>query len=121
MREPHVVRMVRVQKMSLCAMGIPVSGSASPRARRASARSAAASASDASTLMKLFSSPLCREMRSRQARVNSTDDSFFAASALESSRIEALSKLLDDLGHEVQPILHLWFSVRSHRRDRLIK
>src|SRR2546425_4294386 len=121
MREPQVVRRARVQKMSLCAIGMPVSGSASPRARRASARSAAASACGASALMKAFSSPLWRSMRSRQARVSSTEDSFLAARAAESSRSVAVSKLLDHLGYEVQPILHLWFSVPPRWSDRLIK
>src|SRR5437870_475281 len=118
MREPQVVRMARVQKMSLCATGMPVSGPASPAfplpARRASARSAAASACGASAVIKAFSSPLWRSMRPRQARVSSTEDSFFAASAAESSRSVALSKLLDHLGHEVQSIL-------DRRGDGLIK
>ena len=37
MRDPHVVTMPSVQKMSLCAIGTPVNGPPSPRARRASA------------------------------------------------------------------------------------
>jgi hypothetical protein len=57
-REPHVVRKVLVQKMSLCASGMPVSGPASPRERRASARSAAAIALASSKLMNAFNSPL---------------------------------------------------------------
>src|SRR5438132_4795202 len=113
MREPQVVSRSRVQKMSLCAIGMPVSGSASPRARRASARFAASSACDPSTLMNALSSSW-RSMRCRQARVNSTDETFFAARAAESSRSVALSKLLDHLGHEVQPILDCG-------SDRLIK
>src|SRR5260370_3421405 len=47
-------------------------------------------------------------MRSRQARVSSTEEIFLAASAAPSSPSVALSKLLDDLRHEVQ--------ARSHRR-----
>ncbi|MQM39562.1 hypothetical protein KBTX_03592 [wastewater metagenome] len=64
-RLPQLVRTPSVQKMSLCAMGTPVSGPASPRARRASAASARASAASSVTLMKLFSVPSCRRMRSR--------------------------------------------------------
>src|SRR5436190_8848263 len=53
-------------------------------------------------------------MRSRQARVSSTEEIFLAASAAPSSPRVALSKLLDDLRHEVEALFH-------GRRDRLIK
>src|SRR6266699_2818417 len=84
--------------MSLCAIGMPVSGPASPFARRASARRASERLRAASTVMKAFSS---------------TDESFLAASAAESSESVAFSKLLDHLGDEVQAVL-------DRRRDRLI-
>src|SRR6266851_5558878 len=100
--------------MSLCAIGMPVSGSASPRARRASARLAASTACDSSKSMKAFNWPLKRPMRSRQARVSSTEESCLAARAAESSRSVALSKLLNHPGHEVKPILDCG-------SDRLIK
>src|SRR3954468_2165864 len=53
-------------------------------------------------------------MRSRQARVSSTEEIFLAASAAPSSPRVALSKLLDDLRHEVEALFH-------GRSDRLIK
>src|SRR5258706_1119761 len=53
-------------------------------------------------------------MRSRQARVSSTEEIFLAASAAPSSPRVALSKLLDDLRHEVEALFH-------RRSDRLIK
>src|SRR5882672_1250928 len=114
MREPQVVRSTRVQKMSLCAMGMPVSGPASPRARRSSARRADSRASDSSTSMKAFSWLLKRPMRSRHWRVSSTEESFLAARAAESSLSVALSTLLDHLGHEVQAVV-------DRRGDGLIK
>src|SRR2546422_10415350 len=52
-------------------------------------------------------------MRSRWSCVSSTDESFLAASAAESSESVAFSKLLDHLGDEVQAVL-------DRRRDRLI-
>src|SRR5438046_5795091 len=113
MREPQVVSRSRVQKMSLCAIRMPVSGPASPFARRASARRASERLRAASTVMKAFSSPLSCAMRSRQSCVSSTDESFLAASAAESSESVAFSKLLDHLGDEVQAVL-------DRRRDRLI-
>src|SRR5947207_15904890 len=113
MREPQVVSRSRVQKMSLCAIGMPVSGPASPFARRTSARRASERLRAASTVMKAFSSPLSCAMRSRQSCVSSTDESFLAASAAESSESVAFSKLLDRLAEEIQAGL-------DHRRDRLI-
>jgi len=56
MREPQVVRTPSVQKMSLCAIGTPVSAPPSPAASVRSAARAAASASSAVTEMKAFSS-----------------------------------------------------------------
>src|SRR5437868_3905022 len=114
MREPQVVRMARVQRMSLCAIGIPVSGAASPRALFASASRAQFSAWDASTLINALSASPWRSMRSRQARVSSTEEIFLAASAAPSSPRVAFSKLLDDLRHEVEAFFH-------RRGDSLIK
>src|SRR5260221_7995029 len=113
MREPQVVRRPRVQKMSLCAIGMPVSGVAFPLERSSSALLAAARAPASSTLMKALSSSW-RAMRSRQARVSSTEEIFLAASAAESSLSVALSKLLDDLGNQIQAVF-------DRRRDGLIK
>src|SRR5258706_11381694 len=113
MREPQVVRRPRVQKMSLWAIGMPVSGVAFPLERSSSALLAAARAPASSTLMKALSSSW-RAMRSRQARVSSTEEIFFAASAAESSRSVALSKLLDDLGNQIQAVF-------DRGRDGLIK
>src|SRR5262245_7456761 len=87
--------------MSLCAIGMPVSGPASPFARRSS------------TVRKALSSRSKRAMRSRCSRVSSTEESFFAARAWESSVRVALITLLDDLGHQVQAAL-------DRRRGRLV-
>ena len=89
MREPQVVRMPLVQKMSLCATGMPVSGPASPAfplpARRSSATRACARLTSSSTVMKAFSLPLSPLIRSRKRRVSSTDEIFLAARAADSS------------------------------------
>ena len=50
--EPAVVRQSRVTKISLCAIGTPVSGPAVPAARRASASAACASDNAWSTCRK---------------------------------------------------------------------
>src|ERR1041384_7105525 len=105
MREPKVVRRARVQRTSLCAIGIPVSAWPSPRARRASASLARSSACLSSMLMKAFSSRPWRSMRSRHARVSSTDEIFLAVSAAPSSASVPLSKLLNDFGHKVEPVV----------------
>ena len=55
MREPQLVRTHSVQKMSLCAMGTPVSAPPAPAASVRSAARAAASASGAVTEMKALS------------------------------------------------------------------
>src|SRR5437764_12334871 len=114
MREPQVVRRARVHRMSLCAIGMPVSGPAAARARISSARLAALSARGSSSVMKLFSVRSKRPMRSKQARVSSVDEILFAARAAESSESVAFSTLFDHLGHEVQPVF-------DRRRDGLIK
>src|SRR5262249_26499262 len=105
MREPQVVRKLRVHRMSLCAIGIPVSGPASPRARCSSDRRAAARllSLSSSVEMKALSSRLSLAIRSRQARVSSTEEIFLAARAAESSVTVELRRLLNDFGDEVQP------------------
>ena len=69
--EAQVVFTPAVQKMSLWAKGMPVSGPPSPRASCWSARSAAASAIAGSTLMKLFRSPSAASMRASAAAASS--------------------------------------------------
>src|SRR3954467_9995304 len=115
MREPQVVRKSRVHRMSLCAIGIPLSGPASPLARCSSARRAEARLLSLSSSfeMKALSSGLSFATRSRQARVSSTEEIFLAASAAESSVTVELRRLLNDFGNEVQTGLH-------GRRDRLV-
>src|SRR5258706_8202802 len=113
--------MPRVQKMSLCASGTPVSAAASPAARRASAFFASSSARPSSTVMKAFRAPFSRPMRSRQARVRSTAETFFERRATDSSVSVALSKLLNYLGDEIQAVGDLGPALGSLRRDRLIK
>src|SRR5258706_5205552 len=113
MREPGVVRRPGVQKMSWGGIGLPVRGVAFPLERSWSALLAAGRAPASSTLMKALSSSW-RAMRSRQARVSSTEEIFLAASAAESSRSVALSKLLDDLGDQIQAVF-------DRGRDGLIK
>ena len=53
-----------VTKMSLCAIGMPVNGVASPRAKRASAAAAWASVISGRTSRKAFS-PRCASIRAR--------------------------------------------------------
>ena len=53
-------------------------------------------------------------MRSRKARLSSTDETFLAASAAESSVIGSSTTLLDNLGNEVKAPVH-------RRSDGLIK
>src|SRR5205809_2919449 len=100
--------------MSLKPTGMPSSAPFSPRARRSSARLASARLLSGSTVMKAFNSPFRRWMRAKNARVSSTEETFFASSAPASSSRVALSKLLNHLRHEVEVTLH-------RRRDGLIK
>src|SRR4051812_21702784 len=103
--------MPSVQKMSLCATGMPRSGARSPAARRRSASRACFSARSGSTVMNAFSSPLRRAMRSRKTCVSSALDIFFASSAEDSSTADSSTGdpfsivLLDDPRHEVEPLL----------------
>src|SRR5689334_17492913 len=99
--------------MSLKATGTPVSGPALPWARNSSARRAWPSAWSSSTVMKALSSPFRRRTRSRHRRVSSTEETFLAASAAESSARVEFSTLFHHPGHEVEPVL-------DRRCDRLI-
>ena len=60
-----------MQKMSLCAIGTPVSGPPSPCARRSSAARASPSARSAVTVTKAFRAGAIRSMRPRKCRVRS--------------------------------------------------
>src|SRR5450759_3443930 len=85
MREPQVVRIPSVRKISLSANGIPVSRWHSPEAIRWSAALAAASACSGVTVMK---EPICGStdaMRSSIAVVASTEETCFPFSAAWSS------------------------------------
>src|SRR5438105_6925222 len=87
-------------------MGMPVSAAPSPFARRVSAHFASSMARSSSTVMNAFKAPLSLAMRARQARVSSSEDTRFAASVPASSVTVALSKLLNDLGNEVEASLY---------------
>ncbi len=69
--EAQEVTVPRVQKMSLCASGIPVISVAVPAFSRSSAARAAASAPSSSREMKALRSA-CLRARSRKNRVSST-------------------------------------------------
>ena len=73
-------------KTSLCAMGTPASGGASPRAIAASAAFACASAPSASTVMNALSALCAFSTRPRVSRVSSTLDIFLARRSSASSR-----------------------------------
>src|SRR5262245_8580762 len=92
---------------------MPSSGPLSPLARRSSARFASARARASSTVMNAFNSLSRRLIRSRWSLVSSTEETFLAWRAAESSERVALSTLLDDLGHQVQAVL-------GCRRDLLV-
>src|SRR5262249_48222731 len=104
--EPQLVRIPRVQKMSLWAIGIPVSGPAWPCARFASAARASARLRSRSIVMKALSEPFSAAARARNTSVSSTLEMRFAARAKPSSARVALSKLLDDLRHKVEARFH---------------
>src|SRR5512145_1454126 len=107
--------------MSLNAIGMPVSGPASPVARRSSAARARARATSRvfSGQMKAFNSPLSFAMRSRKRPVNSTEEIFLAAKKAESSVRLELSTTptrlsLYDPGDEIKAPFH-------RRGDRLVQ
>jgi len=58
--------------------------------------------------MKALSSRLSFAIRSKQARVSSTEEIFLAASAADSSVTVELRRLLNDFGDEIQPPFHCW-------------
>src|SRR6478672_56373 len=111
MREPAVERQPRVTKISLCAIGTPVSGVASPLASRASA--AAACASVSSSLMSVYALRSLACARARKWRASSVAETCLPCSSADSSLMVmvcmvcsfAMSGLFDDLGHEVQAVL----------------
>src|SRR5882762_1649995 len=93
--------------MSLCAIGTPVSGVASPLAMRASAARACASVTSGRTSRKALRF-LWLSMRPRKTRASSTAETSFAISAWPSSATDFSNiarPLLDDLGHEEQAVL----------------
>ena len=86
--EPQLVFTPLVQKMSLCANGMPVNGPAVPALRAPSAACAAASAGAAVTVTKLLSRSSWVLIRCRQARVNSSlEYTPFCRSAASSTRL----------------------------------
>src|SRR5580700_664509 len=108
MREPQVVRTPRVQKMSLWAMGTPVSAPAPVPARARSAAAAAASAGSRVTDMNALRAPWARSMRASSAVTSSTLENLRALSPAASCVSVAVCRSLtpaslDDLGNEVQP------------------
>src|SRR5581483_1865219 len=115
MREPQVVRQLRVQKLSLCAMGIPVSVVPSPLAMRASAAAAWARLLSGSKVMKALSRSFVRCARCTNMRVSSTLDTRLPCNAEDSSTRVALiiaakraaARSLDDLGDELKTVLDL--------------
>src|SRR5580658_711958 len=108
MREPAVVRTPWVQKMSLWAMGTPVSAPPLPAARARSAAAAAASAGSRVTEMKALRLPWARSMRASSAVTSSTLENFRARSPAAScvSVLPCRSLTcpsLDDLRNQVKP------------------
>ena len=87
-REPQVVRQPRAQKISLCAIGNPVSGPLCPAARRASAARACARLRSASTLTKQPSSLFNLLILLMNSCVNSTLEQALAASRAAISRLQ---------------------------------
>src|SRR6185295_463959 len=106
MREPQLVLMPRVQKMSLWASGSPMSGPPWPDASAISAARACDRADSAVTVTNALSFDCEASMRPSRLFVSSvTEDSlarsFFASSASVNVCIIETS-LFDDLGDEVQ-------------------
>ncbi len=85
MREPQVVRTPCVQKMSLCAIGTPVSAPPVPAASARSAAAASLSARSRVTEMKALSVAWLASMRSRNASASSTLEKRLARSPAASS------------------------------------
>src|SRR5579863_422321 len=111
MREPQVVRIPRVLITSLMATGTPARGGrGSPRAIRASIRSAWALARSGESVKNAFKRGLSRSMREKCSLANSRADIFLALSAARtlvivhrSAEVELEPGIailaLDDLGH----------------------
>src|SRR5688500_16713908 len=78
-REPQVVSTPAVQKMSLWTIGTPVSGPASPAARRLSATAAASSARSAVTVISALRAGWVASARLSASRVSSTEEYFLPA------------------------------------------
>src|SRR5881394_3293963 len=107
MREPQVVRTPWVQKMSLWAIGTPVSAPALPAASARSAAAASLSACSRVTEMNALSVAWLASIRASNARTSSTLENFLArrpaASCVSVSVCQPLTPAsLDDLGNEVQ-------------------
>src|SRR2546423_4620170 len=107
MREPQVVRTPWVQKMSLWAIGTPVSAPALPAASARSAAAASLSACSRVTEMNALSVAWLASIRARNARTSSTLENFRARrSAASCASVPVCQPLtpasLDDLGNEVQ-------------------
>src|SRR5579875_3790690 len=127
MREPAVVRQLRVTKMSLCAMGTPVKGPASLPARRTSAALACARVRSRSTCRKALRSLAAMRSRNRVASsvaeilraCSCADSSLRVSLCMESVTLRSCGPVgpeadggwreapdsFDDLGHQVQAIL----------------
>src|ERR1700687_4338879 len=104
--EAQVVRQPFAQKRSLCAMGIPVSCAARPRAMRSSAARACARLFSRSTVMNALSFGFSRSMRSRYERVSSTLETLRAASEAASCLMDSPATSLDHFGNQIDPVLH---------------
>src|SRR5256885_8723208 len=107
MRDPQVVRTPWVQKMSLWAIGTPVSAPAAPAASARSAAAASPSACSRVTEMNALSAAWLASIRCRYARTSSTLENFLArrpaASCVSVLVCQSLTRgSLDDLGHQVQ-------------------
>src|SRR2546430_119455 len=107
MREPEVVRTPWVQKMSLWAIGTPVSAPALPAASARSAAAASLSACSRVTEMNALSVAWLASIRASNARTSSTLENFRArrpaASCVSVPVCQPLTPAsLDDLGNEVQ-------------------
>ena len=101
-REPHEVRTPRVQKISLCAMGMPSNGLSSPARRRLSACAAPANAISPVTVMNEFRDLSWASIRSRKYVVSSTLENSFRRSA--SPRAEMDSVCMDNFLGPLGPV-----------------
>src|SRR6266513_1858498 len=107
MRDPQVVRTPWVQKMSLWAIGTPVSAPAAPAASARSAAAASLRACSRVTEMNALSAAWLASIRCRYQRASSTLENFLArrpaASCVSVLVCQSLTRVsLDDPGHQVQ-------------------